>query len=367
MARLIHPNVARVYMLEQEHGIWFLVQEFIHGENLELRIQRGGPLPIPVALRLVADLASGLDALHQEGIVHRDMKPNNVVVTPADEVKIVDFGLSNLEDEDSSLTREGSIVGTPMFAPLEQFSREYGEVGPPLRRVRSRRNPLLPPHWTCSSHAQRAGGSRLDHGSPRGWRRRGSEGAPPGDPRGRCQARALDAAPSRRRAPEGRAPRGRVADPPRGPVQAQETNGATARRPPGGSTTRRPPFGSTTRRSPFRSTIRRPPFGSTARRPPLGSTIRRQVQALQPLLAGDRTSGALARGPAQPRAVPARRRRSGADRRPALLERRLCVLGEDAWPPNKRRRQRDGPARAKQSQAKPRQLPRPPRRARHAK
>ncbi|MBL4848808.1 MAG: protein kinase [Planctomycetes bacterium] len=129
MARLLHPHVARVLAMEQDRGMWFMIQEFVAGENLRSRVEREGPLPIPLAIDLSLAMASGLDGIHGVGVVHRDLKPDNVILGES-ELKVVDFGLSRVVNEDSQLTQEGKGLGTPLFAPLEQISGETEAIGP---------------------------------------------------------------------------------------------------------------------------------------------------------------------------------------------------------------------------------------------
>jgi predicted Ser/Thr protein kinase len=128
-ARLVHPNVARVHMLEEEQGLWYIVQEFVQGENLAARVERAGPLEVGDALELAGGVAAGLAAIHGAGILHRDLKPANVVLC-LDGVKIVDFGMARVVEEDSSLTRRGAAIGSPSYAPVEQLGGDVARIGP---------------------------------------------------------------------------------------------------------------------------------------------------------------------------------------------------------------------------------------------
>jgi serine/threonine protein kinase/Tol biopolymer transport system component len=120
---LDHPNICTVYEIDEtEDGRLFIAMSFCEGETLKRKIERG-PLPIGEAARIAAQIASGLAAAHSKGIVHRDVKPANVIVAPDGRVKIVDFGIAKLEDQ-SRLTRDGTAVGTAGYMAPEQIRGE---------------------------------------------------------------------------------------------------------------------------------------------------------------------------------------------------------------------------------------------------
>ncbi|HSK75565.1 MAG TPA: protein kinase [Thermoanaerobaculia bacterium] len=117
---LDHPNLCTIYEIDEtEEGRLFIAMAFCEGETLKARIERG-PLPAAQAVGLAAQIAAGLEAAHEKGIVHRDVKPANVIVMPGDRVKIVDFGIAQLADE-SRLTRAGTAVGTAAYMSPEQL------------------------------------------------------------------------------------------------------------------------------------------------------------------------------------------------------------------------------------------------------
>jgi serine/threonine protein kinase len=130
LASLNHPHVATIYGLEEFDGTDLLVLELVDGEH------PAGPLPIPEALRIGAQIAQALAAAHSRGIVHRDLKPANVMITPEGQVKILDFGLAKAvyghEDEGTTLpdrvTTTGSVaghvIGTPAYMSPEQARGE---------------------------------------------------------------------------------------------------------------------------------------------------------------------------------------------------------------------------------------------------
>jgi serine/threonine protein kinase/Tol biopolymer transport system component len=117
---LDHPNICTVYEVDEtEDGRLFIAMALCEGETLKRRIERG-PLPLAEAVDVAAQIASGLAAAHAKGIVHRDVKPANVIVAPDGRVKIVDFGIAKLPDQ-SRLTRDGTAVGTAGYMAPEQI------------------------------------------------------------------------------------------------------------------------------------------------------------------------------------------------------------------------------------------------------
>ena len=117
-AGLSHPNICTIHEISEEGGQTFLVMEFIEGEGLDSKIERG-LLPLKGALGFARQVADGLAAAHAKGVVHRDIKPGNLLVTPEGRVKILDFGLALLT-EGSKLTKLGKTVGTVAYMSPEQ-------------------------------------------------------------------------------------------------------------------------------------------------------------------------------------------------------------------------------------------------------
>ncbi len=119
-AGLDHPTIARVYSFFQEDGVDHIVMELVEGRPLST-ILLGAPLAPPVALGLARQIAEGLAAAHARGIVHRDLKAENVMVTESRQVKILDFGLAKrLEADEDSLTQDGIVMGTSRAMSPEQ-------------------------------------------------------------------------------------------------------------------------------------------------------------------------------------------------------------------------------------------------------
>jgi non-specific serine/threonine protein kinase len=128
-ATLEHPHVVPVYRAGEESGQLFLAMRLIQGESLEARLQAGGPLDPREAVHVVEQIAQALDAAHARGLVHRDVKPANVLLEgDGGWAYLVDFGLTVTLDAQTAITRDGMFMGTAAYAAPEQISG--GEVGP---------------------------------------------------------------------------------------------------------------------------------------------------------------------------------------------------------------------------------------------
>jgi serine/threonine protein kinase len=118
--QLNHPNIVRA--VEYCGGpAPFLVMEFVEGESLGQKIEREGPLPEEVAVRILAQVCQGLHRAHKHKMIHRDVKPDNIMVTPEGVAKLTDLGLVKNADDELNLTRTGRGLGTPHFMAPEQF------------------------------------------------------------------------------------------------------------------------------------------------------------------------------------------------------------------------------------------------------
>ncbi len=117
-ASLSHPNICYVHEIDEADGKSFLAMELVEGEGLDERIGKG-PLPLGEGLDLAQQIADGLQAAHEKGVVHRDIKPGNIIITPDGRAKILDFGLALLT-EGSKLTKLDTTVGTVAYMSPEQ-------------------------------------------------------------------------------------------------------------------------------------------------------------------------------------------------------------------------------------------------------
>lgn len=121
IARLSHPNIVAVYDYGEHDGHVYLVMEYIAGNTLKGRL--GKPVPYALALDVVHAVGSALDYAHAKGLIHRDVKPANILFTEDSRVLLSDFGIVRLADDDSDLTR--GVIGTPQYmAPEQALGRE---------------------------------------------------------------------------------------------------------------------------------------------------------------------------------------------------------------------------------------------------
>ena len=118
LAKLSHPNVVQVHDYVEERGRSFIAMELVDGGDLEGELADGTP-PLARALEIVDQLAGALEAAHAQGIVHRDVKPRNILRTASGTLKVTDFGLARLAGS-SGQTLDGSIMGTPRYMSPEQ-------------------------------------------------------------------------------------------------------------------------------------------------------------------------------------------------------------------------------------------------------
>ena len=124
-ARLNHPNIVSVYDygefrdVDGGYPIAYLVMELIHAESLSHALGRLGTLTVAQTLDMLSQTAQGLGAAHEEGIIHRDVKPGNILITPRGRVKISDFGIAKAVDS-VPITRTGTVMGTAQYISPEQ-------------------------------------------------------------------------------------------------------------------------------------------------------------------------------------------------------------------------------------------------------
>jgi eukaryotic-like serine/threonine-protein kinase len=118
---LSHPNIVTIHDVveEGEEGVAFIAMEYVRGTNLKQLLQGGTPLGLPFAADIVRQVGEALDYAHSRGVVHRDVKPANIIITADNRVKITDFGIARLDT--SNLTQEGQLLGTPNYMAPEQI------------------------------------------------------------------------------------------------------------------------------------------------------------------------------------------------------------------------------------------------------
>jgi serine/threonine-protein kinase len=116
--RLRHPNIVQIYDVGESNGRLFLAMEFVAGSDLE-RVIQDVPLSIEWKLDLLRQLCEGLGHAHKHGVIHRDIKPANIRVTPAGDLKIMDFGIAHLQSA-TSLTKRGLVLGSVHYISPEQ-------------------------------------------------------------------------------------------------------------------------------------------------------------------------------------------------------------------------------------------------------
>jgi serine/threonine protein kinase len=120
VASLSHPNVVPIHDMGEDDDYAYIVMQMVPGGSLRQRLNEGGPQPIERALRWMSQLLAALDHVHRAGIVHRDIKPGNVMLDEADNVKLADFGVARALDR-AEHTAIGTVIGTPKYMAPEQL------------------------------------------------------------------------------------------------------------------------------------------------------------------------------------------------------------------------------------------------------
>ena len=128
-ANLQHPNIVAIHEVGEHDGRHYFTMDYVEGKNLA-QILGGKPMPAQRAAGYVKTIAEAIHFAHQRGTLHRDLKPQNIMIDTLDHVRITDFGLARQVQGDSSLTRTGAIMGSPSYMPPEQAKGRQDLVGP---------------------------------------------------------------------------------------------------------------------------------------------------------------------------------------------------------------------------------------------
>jgi|GEM_PF-216070 len=120
MAKIDHPNAVRVYEVREDLGIHYVAMEYVDGKSMQKWMDELGKLPIGDAVHVILRCAEALQSAHAQHMIHRDIKPDNVMLTSRGGVKVADFGLAKALDDDLSMTQSGTGLGTPYYMAPEQ-------------------------------------------------------------------------------------------------------------------------------------------------------------------------------------------------------------------------------------------------------
>ncbi len=119
--KISHRNVVRTHDLGEFSGVYYITMEYVEGKSLKELVRSRGRLPIPVALGVAKQLCRALEVAHEQGVIHRDIKPQNMVVEPDGTLKVMDFGIARLANRQTGVTQAGMVVGTPEYMAPEQL------------------------------------------------------------------------------------------------------------------------------------------------------------------------------------------------------------------------------------------------------
>ena len=125
-ARLNHPNIVTIYDIGDQNGLPYIVMEYVEGESLDSLIRTHRSVPLITKLKVIEDMCSALGYAHRRNVIHRDVKPANVIVQPNGAPKLLDFGIARFEkrERDVGLTRAGSVIGTVPYMAPERLRNE---------------------------------------------------------------------------------------------------------------------------------------------------------------------------------------------------------------------------------------------------
>src|SRR5207248_3202821 len=121
---LNHPGIVRVYDFDEDGPVLFIVMEWVDGRSMRSWLDEYGRFSVDVSVDLIQQLLSAVGVAHDYQVVHRDLKPDNILISDRGKTKILDFGISKLIDDKHRLTATGSMVGTPAYMAPEQVKGE---------------------------------------------------------------------------------------------------------------------------------------------------------------------------------------------------------------------------------------------------
>jgi serine/threonine protein kinase len=156
---LSHPNIVTIHDVveESEDGLAFIAMEYVRGTNLKALLQGDQPLSLPFVVDVISQVADALDYAHSHRVIHRDVKPANILITADNRVKITDFGIARLDT--SNLTQEGQLLGTPNYMAPEQIQGKEVDhradlfaLGVVLYEMLTRHKPFQGENLTVVSH-----------------------------------------------------------------------------------------------------------------------------------------------------------------------------------------------------------------------
>ncbi|MCH7908792.1 MAG: serine/threonine protein kinase, partial [Candidatus Hydrogenedentes bacterium] len=119
-AALNHPNIVTLFSTGEQDGKYYIAMEFVDGMTLSQLVRSEGALDIKRVVRYIIQVADALDEAHAKGVIHRDIKPQNLLIDPRDQIKVTDFGLARFMYEHTELTADGARLGTPRYMSPEQ-------------------------------------------------------------------------------------------------------------------------------------------------------------------------------------------------------------------------------------------------------
>ncbi|MCB1032388.1 MAG: serine/threonine protein kinase, partial [Acidobacteria bacterium] len=122
--KLLHPHIVTLFDADEAEGELFLAFEYVEGCDLERRMASSPPLTLREALQVVRQVAEGLAYAHERGVIHRDVKPSNILLDERGGAKVADFGIARLRGQATELTTTGAVIGSPQYLAPEQVRGE---------------------------------------------------------------------------------------------------------------------------------------------------------------------------------------------------------------------------------------------------